>query len=177
MHTLFRAAALQENNHFSRVQKRLVHIISQRAEQHMSERLHANMPMPCSDDVLHPATKQLDINRSWPRSYVMKVKVAQGRTETSLRMQAEEPHGNRSIPQSGWRLLLAWGRRIPGRGWIADPAPHPIHQDCTSKQHHVSHFPVMHAPAAGRPRTSSTATCAGLTSLSPRWAVGLQGCL
>ena len=50
----------QDNNYFSRIQKRLLHIISQRAEEHMSQRLQAEMPLPCSDDTLHPATKQLD---------------------------------------------------------------------------------------------------------------------
>ena len=58
MHTL-----TEDRVSTSRLQKRLIHIISQQAEAHLETKLVAMVPTPSKDDVFHPAKVHLDSTR------------------------------------------------------------------------------------------------------------------
>ena len=59
-------STLEENRPYARLQKRLLHCLSQHAETFLRSSLTNIMPQPCPDDEYHPALKTLDSNTVSP---------------------------------------------------------------------------------------------------------------
>ena len=51
----------QDRFKYGRMQRRLLHLISQVAEEHLGGVLHAKMPIPAATDTMHPAKKILGL--------------------------------------------------------------------------------------------------------------------
>ena len=155
------------------MQKRLLHCLSQHAEKNLCHTLLDTMPQPCPDDEYHPAMKSLGstwlsvcavFTHTTREHLVTDMFAAKGWEILADRRQAEGAAGHPTLPEPrGWLL-----RELPGQ--VAERSRSTCYGANTQHQdHRAALFETLaKAIVAGRPRTSSSGTCARRTNASRR---------
>ena len=128
---------LQDNRIFGRVQRRLIHCLSQHLECHLASVLTKELPRPTSEHQFHPATKTFghrNLNTCHVRiSNHVHAALAQGRSAAAMPAETEIIPGRGAVSFSWRRLLWSWSRCHASGDGIVQHDAEPLHEASSFK--------------------------------------------
>ena len=146
---------LQENRMFGRLQKRLIHCISQHLECQLGNVLTTSLPQPTSQDKFHPATKSPGSMLSNPFKTLHACRI-QGTADAFDARPSPRLTCRWSASYLGEVVLRGRARCNIGRHGIVQHDAQPLHQAPRNKMLASRHQCVYFSP--GRQLTLCTAT-------------------